>query len=583
MDIFFLKGRLLPSFYKPVLYEAACLVVLCITLGSCVPYQADLSEESELLHDYSKAPMTSESIGPGEKVDIDTAASEFVDSHRDPSAGNTLLDKALRHDKPVELSLPDLRDIVLKNNLDIEVVQFEPQIAGEQLRQEEAKFDSIFVTDASYYDADLATGNSNLFSVKSDSDAINGSNGVFTELAQQREQILAELGIDAPLITGGTAKVRQGIELDDKDGAGLTSDEDRAALKFSLSQPLLRGAGIDINTASIRIAKLNEGIAQTKTKLAMIRILANAEKAYWKLYAADKVNKIINEQLGLASDNLTFVLQMIEAGDVAPIERFSAELAVAQQLKALVVAETDVLLRSRDLSRILNREDLPLSKPMEFVVESEPRLVKFRFDRNSLVDRAMKDRLELLELELALTADQERIDLADNAALPMLALDFEYGLSDRQDSLGTAYGNVFGFEDDAYFFGIRFGRPITNEAARARLRSETLKRQKRLASRELRKLAVRQEVFDAIDVIERNWRSILAARQNVVAATANYQAEEQMLKEGERAALNVLIALQQLGNARIQEVKSIAEYQSSQIDLAYATGTLLDYAQIGRR
>jgi len=40
----------------------------------------------------------------------------------------------------------------------------------------------------------------------------------------------------------------------------------------------------------------------------------------------------------------------------------------------------------------------------------------------------------------------------------------------------------------------------------------------------------------------------------------------------------VLEVLTQLGDAQIREVKAIVAYQAAQIDLAFATGTLLGYA-----
>ena len=79
-------------------------------------------------------------------------------------------------------------------------------------------------------------------------------------------------------------------------------------------------------------------------------------------------------------------------------------------------------------------------------------------------------------------------------------------------------------------------------------------------------------------MLEQNWQRILAARQNVIAAGANYEAEQRLFREGLRTAQDVLVALQQLGKARQKEVKVIAAYQAAQIDLAYATGSLLGYA-----
>ena len=42
----------------------------------------------------------------------------------------------------------------------------------------------------------------------------------------------------------------------------------------------------------------------------------------------------------------------------------------------------------------------------------------------------------------------------------------------------------------------------------------------------------------------------------------------------------VLEGLTRLGEAQIREVKAIVDYQVAQIDLAFATGTLLGYSRV---
>lgn len=478
----------------------------------------------------------------------------------------------------VALSLAEVRAQALRNNLDLAVVRLGPELAGESLNAERAKFDATFVADASFSDADLPTGNSTLFSIASPDPALAGLAGVFTEPEQERQQTLVGLGVEAPLPTGGRLGVRQSFEIDDKSAPGLLSSEDRSALSFSISQPLLRGAGVAVNTASIRLAGLGQGVEAAKAKLTAVRVLASAEKAYWRLYAAQQTLAVRREQLRLAADIAALVARLIEAGDLPPVERFAAELAVAQQLEAVVIATTALRIESRDLSRILNRPDLPLDRPRTITTLDKPRLVKFALDPDRLATQAQRDRLELLELELQLVADTIGLDLARNAALPVFVLDFQYGIGSRDSSLGSALTDSFSFDNQSVSIGGRLAVPITNDAAEARVRRALLVRAQRLATREQRLQAVRQEVFDAADIVEQDWLRVLAARQNVIAAAANYQAEQSLLSEGLRTAQQALFALQLLGEARQKEIGTIVAYQAALIDLAFATGTLMGYA-----
>ena len=105
-------------------------------------------------------------------------------------------------------------------------------------------------------------------------------------------------------------------------------------------------------------------------------------------------------------------------------------------------------------------------------------------------------------------------------------------------------------------------------------------RAQKLASRAARELMVRREVLDMVDVIERNWQRILAARQNVIVAGVNYDAERRQFEQGMRTQREVLEALSELGSAQTREIGAIVDYQIAQIDLAFATGTLLGYARV---
>jgi outer membrane protein TolC len=160
-------------------------------------------------------------------------------------------------------------------------------------------------------------------------------------------------------------------------------------------------------------------------------------------------------------------------------------------------------------------------------------------------------------------------------------LDFEYGVLERQGSLSAAYRDQWDGDHPTFAVGVRGEIPVTNEARNARLRRALLGRTQRLATRDARELAIRQEVYDAADVLDQNWQRILAARQNVIVSGTNYEAELRQFAEGMRTMREVLEALTQLGDAQLREVQAILAYQVSQVDIAFATGTLLGYANVG--
>ncbi len=476
------------------------------------------------------------------------------------------------------LTLDALRYRVLAENLGLRVTLLDPQIAATRIGEEEGRFDATVFGGARYNRQELPERDSEIVSFTSDNKDLDKQIVKLTSVEQTKERVGAELGLRMPLASGGRLEVAQTLDQDKK-----TSPRDFesyiSGLKFSLSQPLLRGAGRAFNLAGLRIAAYRHQAVQARTKLATIRLLAIAEKAYWRVYAAQRVLDVRRQQYELANRNLQLVQRRVDEGLSPQIEVIRAEVGVAERLEALIVAETGLRVQQRGLSVLLNGSDAEMAAPPDLLAGTEPFLVPYELDRARLVETALRERMELLDLELRLAEDALRIDLARNQTLPLIMLDFEYGLLDRSGSLATAWSGMWDFDHSEFSIGLRGELQVTNQAARERLRRATLQRTQRLASQAQRRQAIIQEVHDTADLLTQNWQRILAARKNVAVAGVNYEAEQKQFAAGTRTMREVLEALAQLGDAQRREIRAIVEYQVAQIDLAFATGTLLGYAR----
>src|SRR5215211_6079063 len=130
----------------------------------------------------------------------------------------------------------------------------------------------------------------------------------------------------------------------------------------------------------------------------------------------------------------------------------------------------------------------------------------------------------MLELELLLTLDESTIDLERNRALPLFTLDYNYNLVGAGRSPGAAF-ELDRNNAENWSIGLAAEVPLGNQAARSRVRRAILERVQRLATRDLRRLAIRQEVHDAVDQVALNWQRILAARNEAALAGRTYEAE----------------------------------------------------------
>jgi outer membrane protein TolC len=122
--------------------------------------------------------------------------------------------------------------------------------------------------------------------------------------------------------------------------------------------------------------------------------------------------------------------------------------------------------------------------------------------------------------------------------------------------------------------------PIGNEAAEARVHRAILARLQRLATRAAREQSIKEEVLSALDNLEMTWQRIGATLATVDAEERNYEAEQGEYQLGLRNSTDVLDAEDRLADARIADVAAIVDYQIAQVDLAFATGTLLGAAKV---
>lgn len=460
-----------------------------------------------------------------------------------------------------DLTIEDARASALANNLDLKVQLISPEIAAENVSEEQARFEAAFTTRALWSQTDSPTA-STLTS------------------AQQKLQSV-EPGVRIPLRTGGTASVSLPINRTETNNQftflnpAYTSD-----LDFSISHPLLRNAGRDVNTASIQIASYNRQISETQAKLAIINQLSAVDRAYWRLYQARRDLEVRQQQYDLADEQLKRAERQLRAGRVAEIELVRAQSGVAQRLDAIIAAQRTLLTQQRELKRLINRTDLPVDGQQILVAATSPNPVEYVFDGSSLANMAEQNRMEMLELELRLLADATNIRVAENQTLPQLDVTATYRINGLGGSMQDSFKQLEGNRFEDWSLGANLEIPLGNEAARSRLRQATLTRLQRLGSKESRRQTIRQDVLDAIDRIEAGWQSILATRQATILSARSLAAEQRQFEVGNSTSTNVLDAAARLAESQLSEIRAVVEYQIAQVDLAAATGTLLGASRV---
>lgn len=464
---------------------------------------------------------------------------------------------------PDELSidLAQCRQWALESNLALKVQKVNPVIAAERVAESEARFESTLFGGVNYSERQSPS-----------STQLEGT---------ETKNTSGNLGVRVPLRTGGTVTVdflgRRG-ETDNQ--FSLLNPAYNADLSLSVSHNLLRNAGTCVNTAPIEIAALDEQRVNAQTRLEIIRVLAAVDREYWRLAATRQLLIVRQAQHELAKAQLERAENLVKQGVAAEVEIIRAQAGVAQGLEAIIVANNAVLQRQRELKRLLNQPQLPVDSKTTLLPVTDLNPIEYRFDTSDLLGDALTQRMELLEIELQMAQDAINVGVRRNATLPLAAFEYRYGRGGLDSGFGSALDQIFDENFDSHTVGLRVEVPLGNEQAKRALNQALLTRIQRSATKELRTKQIKQEVLDAVDNLSAAWQRVLASRQTAVLEARVLAAEERQFEQGVRTSTDVLDAQTRLADAQSSEVRALADYQISQIDLAYATGTVLGSAQV---
>ncbi len=464
----------------------------------------------------------------------------------------------------LELTLEQCRAMALQNNLELQATLINPSIAAEQVKEERARFEATFTASVSKRKWDQPFMNQ-----------LSGLQGT------QGERDSLSVGLNQPFVSGGTASLSVTDVLTETNASNSISNPlNEPVSQFSFTQPLLRNAGPRTLTYGIRLANIGRQIADAQTKLAVISILSNLDRAYWLVYSTQRELEVRKQQYELAQTQLESAQRLVESGQRAQIEVLRAQAGVTYRLEAIIIAQNTLRDRQRALKRLMNGQNLDMQTPTLVTPTTEPVLQRYDLDPDHLVSLALENRMEILVLELQVLQDLDTIDFRKNQALPLIDFTYQYNIGAAENNRRDAYQVLEDNQFAGHYFGLSAQIPFGNQAAKSSLRQILLQRCQRLSTKKNREDLIKLEVLNAAEQLRTNWQRILASQQNAIVAGRLYEAEKRQFEQGQRTSTVVLDAQNNLDNAQLAELSALVGYQIALVDLAHATGTLLGSAQV---
>jgi len=474
----------------------------------------------------------------------------------------------------LELSLQDVIEGTLKNNVGIAVQKFNTQIRKENITTEEAEFDPTLSLEAN------------------SSNERTPSASVFAPAILEQETYGWRAGLNQKFKTGTSYEFNlRGNRRETSNPFTLLNPQYSTTIDLNITQPLLRNFGLDINKTNIYLAQNNLDISEFDFKGQVIDIIVNSENVYWDLVFSQEDLKVQQKSVERAKDLERRVRAQVEVGTLAPLEILQAQSEVASREEDVLNAQK--LIQDNDdlLKNILNISfDSPLGFKNIKPLDSPKYVTAPRQPLKEAIRVALKNRPEYLSKKKELDNKNIQVEFNKNQLYPSLdlvaslTLNGLSGSPTRSTVNPTFLGNYSRNLENAlsgdyanWGGGIVLSYPLGNRAAESRLTASQLEAAQLLLDiKDLEKTII-VEVREAMRQIETNTKRVQAARVARRLAEEKLSAELKKFEVGLSTSFNVLEFQTDLAEEQSKEIKAIIDYNKSFINLRKVQATTLDH------
>src|SRR5258706_5222733 len=269
---------------------------------------------------------------------------------------------------------------------------------------------------------------------------------------------------------------------------------------FNLTQHLLQGFGIAVNSRKIHSAKNQRELSDLVFKQQVIETVAAVMNLYWDLVAFNEDVRVKKEALATSQRLYNDNKKQVEVGTLAPIEIVRAEAEVASRQQDLTVSETQVLQQETILKNALSKNGVSSPSVAEArIVPTDHMQMPATEPIQPLQDlmaNALRARPELSQNRIQVEDQKISIRGSKSALLPTLDLVASLannGLAGQPSNLppvfptsphtgnpffiggtSTLLSQVFSRNFPDYGIGFNLNVPIRNRSAQADITTDEL-------------------------------------------------------------------------------------------------------------
>ena len=488
---------------------------------------------------------------------------------------------ALIRNGEIPLSVADLVNLTLENNLDINVSRLSPLASEYAIRTNYRPFEPTLAIDANFT-SDASRSRTQLTGVDSVSQFVDNFNITYFQTLQTGTDIAVEFALN---------------RTSSNDAFSTFNPAWFSRMRYSFTQHLLNGFGKSVNTRGIRVAQNNKTISEVQFERMVIDLVSQAEKSYWDLVFAAADIKVKQDSLALAERTLKDNERQVEVGTLARIDLVQSRSQVSTRREELIVSNFTQTQVQDQIKKVFSRESDP-GLILARITPTQDANAPTATDLLPVADAirvAFENRPELRQASLELRNSEIEIQYAKNQLLPILDINANFThtgvggtetvrqgfgpdapiLSVVRGGAGDSFGDLLKMNNRGYTFGFLLQIPLGNKAQQAEYSRISVQRKTNEENIKALEQQIALEVRNAITAVEMNKARIDAAIDSRVLAAEQYAAEERRFALGASTVRFVLEEQRNLEQMQTNENAALVNYRKALVDYDRALGMTL--------
>lgn len=463
----------------------------------------------------------------------------------------------------LDLTLGKAVRMALQKNFSITAQKFDPKISRQREMASEGRFDPAF--SLSYSTGDSVIADTIIRGATTNAGAQFGARSIVQSDVWSTGVsgvTVWGLGYDAGFNTSALGGTSNNL------ATNWTSE-----MSFSLRQPLLRGAGPEVNLADVRIARNNVTISEWTVRQQVMTVITQVINVYNDLQFAHENLDVARRSQGLAKQLLRDNIKRVEIGVKTPLDVTTAQAEVAAREAALITATRAVKDQENFLKQLITADMMLLIRTSVSI--APPPSSALTPNVVAGIRNALESRPDYQQAKLDIANRNIVVRVTKNAELPRLDLQASLSLLGLADDFGTSAQRIADRDRSSWSLGAIFSIPLGNRESRGGHGAAKLSAAQALVRLQQLEQQIIVLVDNAAGLVFTTQQLTVANREARRLAKESLAAGEARLVAGTGTTFEVLQLQKQLADAETAELRAIADYNKAVAKYRLETGTTL--------